>query len=81
VSDVNLKGKEGALPVQIAAKEGHVHLLELFCSTEGTGINTTIQCFEDRREKAPIHLAAAQGLFDVLFFFLITIITMEELTI
>ena len=63
-ANVNLKGHDGAIPVQIAAKEGHVHLVELFGSMENATINATIPCFEDGREKAPLHLAASGGHFE-----------------
>ena len=60
-ADVYQQGQWGAIPPQIAAKEGHIHLIQLFCSRDVGNINIKIACYPDKREKAPIHLAAENG--------------------
>ena len=60
-ADVYQKGQWGTIPPHIAAKEGHIHLIQLFCSRDVGNINIKIPCYPDKREKAPIHLAAENG--------------------
>lgn len=58
--DLYRKGPTGAIPTHIAAKEGHIPLLRLFRQRD-FNINTRVPCFEDTREKSPLHVAAQDG--------------------
>ena len=60
-ADIYQKGQWDAIAPHIAAKEGHIHLIQLFSSNDIANINVKIPCYADRREKAPIHLAAENG--------------------
>ena len=60
-ADVYQKGCWGAIPTHIAAREGHIHLIQLFCSLNMGNVNIKLPCYADRREKAPLHLAAENG--------------------
>ena len=60
-ADVYQEGQWGTIAPHIAAREGHIHLVQLFCALNVGNINIKIPCYQDKREKAPIHLAAENG--------------------
>jgi ankyrin repeat protein len=57
-ADIFQKGEWDAVPPHIAAREGHIHLIQLFCKRYIGNANVKIPCFPDAREKALLHLAA-----------------------
>lgn len=61
--DLYKKGPLGALPSHIAAKEGHIPILRIF-SQKDFNMNTRVPCYEDGREKSPLHVAAEEGQFE-----------------
>ncbi|CAK9212937.1 unnamed protein product [Sphagnum troendelagicum] len=63
VVDANARGANGRFPLQAAAMNGHVAIVELLLAWPGVDVNATPE--EGVEKKTPLHMAAEQGHVEV----------------